>query len=326
MPASQKANLDGLHEANEPDEPHEPGARGAVLIGEVRRAGWRGLARGVHIPESEPRTPGQQAHAWRCLLGEGITFTGLTAAALRGWWLPAVTAQLPAFIAIREQDLRPRRVGLRVSRHRLRIPSVDLDGLEVATPAETILACARLVSLVDLVILGDSALHLGDCTEQELQLAATQRRRGARALRRALPLLDGRSESPGETLLRVLHTSCGIPVEPQFVISDRDQLVARADLRITGTRRLPEYDGAHHRDPAQYERDRRRDRRLQELGWEPYSYSVISVLREPVRILRDADEALDREHVSARIRRFYELLNPSSYTRLGADQLRARLG
>lgn len=305
---------------------HDPGAGESVLIGEVRRAGWRPLARGLHVPATEPSTPGQQAHAWRCLLGDEITFTGLSAAGLRGWWLPELRPDLPAFIAIGEQDLRPRRVGLRVSRHRVRIPSVLLDGLAVATPAETILACARHLSLLDLVILGDSALQRRDCIEQELRRAADQRRRGARLLRKAIPLLDGRSESAGETLLRVLHTTSGVSVEPQFAIKDSEQIVARADLRITGTRRLPEYDGAYHRDPVQYERDRRRDRQLHDLGWEPYSYSVVSVLREPVHILRDADDALRRQHQPQRIKRFYDLLNPSSYTRRGATELHARLG
>lgn len=305
---------------------NEPYLHGPVLIGEVRRAGWRRVARGAYVPGAEPSTPWREVHAWRCLLGDEVTFTGLTAAALRGWWLPALPPDAPAFIAIAEDGVRPRRVGLRVARHRSGIPSMPLEGLEVATPAEAILSSARLLSLLDLVILGDSALHLGDCTTQDLRLASTQRRRGSRALRRALPLFDGRSESPGETLLRVLHTSCGIDVQPQFVIRDSERIVARADLCITGTRRLPEYDGAHHRDPAQYERDRRRDRQLGALGWEPYSYSVLSVLGAPVRILRDADEALGRDHAPTRIKHFYDLLNPSSYTRLGAAQLRARLG
>jgi len=316
----------GVSKAEGTNDSELPGRRGPVLIGEVRRAGWERLARAVYVPASEPNTPGRQAHAWRCLLGDEVTFTGLTSAALRGWWLPVPAEELPAFIAIGEQDARPRRVGLRVARHRSRIPSVRLEGLEVATPAETILACARLLSPLDLVILGDAALHMGDCTEGELRRASVQRRRGARALRRALPLFDGRSESPGETLLRLLHTSCAIPVQPQFVITDGDRIVARADLRITGTRRLPEYDGAHHRDPAQYERDRGRDRRLHTLGWEPYSYSVVSVLAAPAQILRDADDALGRDHVPTRIKLFYELLNASSYTALGAAQLRARLG
>ncbi len=141
-----------------------------------------------------------------------------------------------------------------------------------------------------------------------------------------LPLLNFRSESPGETLLRVLHTSCAVPVEPQFVIKKGDRVLARADLRIAGTHRLPEYDGAYHRDPAQYERDRRRDGRLRALGWEPHSYSIASVLGEPGRILRDADEALGRDHRPQRIKQFYELLAASSYTKLGVAQLNARLG
>lgn len=301
-------------------------ANGAVLVGEIRRAGWRPVARGLYLPESEMSTVAQRTHAWRCLLGDGLVVTGLTAAAIRRWWLPALPLEVPVFIAISEDDPRPRRVGLRVARHRASIPTTRLDGLDVAIPAETMLASARHLSLLDLIILGDSALHSGDCTEQDLRAAAGQRRRGARALRRALPFLDSRSESSGETLLRLLHISCAIRVEPQFVIKKNDRTLARADLRIVGTRRLPEYDGAYHRDPAQYERDRRRDGRLRALGWEPYSYSIASVLGEPVRILRDADGALGRDHRLQRIKQFYELLNPSSYTKRGAAQLHARLG
>ncbi|MDQ3735046.1 MAG: hypothetical protein M3400_13835 [Actinomycetota bacterium] len=298
---------------------------GTALIGEVRRAGWRRVARGVYVPAAEPSTVERDAHGWRCLLGDEVTFTGLTGAALRGWWLPTLPRDLPTYVAISDQDPRPRRVGLRVARHRERIPSVRLKGLAAATPAETILSCARLLSLLDLVILTDAALHMGDCTEADLRLAAGQRRRGARGLRRALPMVDCRSESPGETLLRLLHTSSGISVEPQYVVVATDRIIARADLRITGTRRLPEYDGAHHRVAAQYEQDRRREGRLRALGWEPYSYSTASVLREPVRILRDADEALGRPHVPQRIKGFYDLLNASSYTKAGAGQLRARI-
>lgn len=297
-----------------------------VLLGEIRQAGWQPVARGLYGQGAQPSTASRLAHAWSCLLEENVTFTALTSAAIRGWRLPAVARQAPAFIAIAEHEPRPRRVGLRVARHRAGIPSTQVDGLELATPAETMLACARYLSLLDLVIVGDAALHLGDCTAADLREAAGRRRRGARLLRAALPLLDGRSESPGETVLRVLHTACGIDVEPQYVITGSERIVARADLRITGTRRLPEYDGAHHRDAAQYERDRRREGRLRALGWQPYSYSILSLLREPVRILRDADEALAQTHVPQRIKGFYQLLNPSSYTPFGAARLRARLG
>jgi hypothetical protein len=64
--------------------------------------------------------------------------------------------------------------------------------------------------MLDLVILGDSALHTGDCTLEELAATAAQQRRGAPRLRAALPLLDERSESPWESVMRVLHRAAGI--------------------------------------------------------------------------------------------------------------------
>jgi hypothetical protein len=68
-------------------------------------------------------------------------------------------------------------------------------------------------------------------------------------------------------------------------LDEHGQTVARADLRIAGTRRLVEYDGAHHRDARQYERDRARARQMQALGWVPYSYSATTVRRQPQLIL-----------------------------------------
>ncbi|MDQ4038988.1 MAG: hypothetical protein M3313_11735 [Actinomycetota bacterium] len=90
MSSNPVSGADGIR------QPPLPQMYGKVLIGEVRRAGWERLARGVHVVASEPSTPGRQAHAWRCLLGENVTFTGLTAAALRGWWLPVLPEDTPA--------------------------------------------------------------------------------------------------------------------------------------------------------------------------------------------------------------------------------------
>jgi len=159
-----------------------------------------------------------------------------------------------------------------------------------------------------------------------LELARTPKR-GAPRLRQAVRFADARSESAGESLLRVLHAVCGVPVEPQLVIQDDEgYVVARADLRILGTRRLPEYDGAYHRDAAQYERDRARDRRLRALGWDPYSYSAITVFRTPSVILRDAECALGREHDPDRLTRWREIFAESSYSAAGKLRLRRALG
>jgi|GEM_PF-5426278 len=121
--------------------------------------------------------------------------------------------------------------GLLICRHPRALSAEAFKGLRITTRAETLLAAARDLGLLDLVILGDSALHLGHCTLKELQLTAAQRRRGAPQLPATLPLLDQRSESPRESVMRVLHVAAGIQVEPQKKIYDSfGRFVAGADL------------------------------------------------------------------------------------------------
>jgi hypothetical protein len=136
-------------------------------------------------------------------------------------------------------------------------------GLRITTPAETLLACARDLGILDVVILADSALRQGDVTLIELKIAANQRRRGAPRLRQVIPLLDKRSESAWESVMRVLHVAADIPVEPQHEIVDEyGRFVARVDLLIKGTRRIHEYDGAGHREADTHQKDLKRDRHL----------------------------------------------------------------
>ena len=118
-------------------------------------------------------------------------------------------------------DPRPRRPGLLVCRHTQPFPMNLVNGLRVTTAAETILSAARDLGVLDLVILGDSALRLRHCTLTDLQITARQRRRGAPLLRRLIPLLDARSESPWESIMRVLHQAAEIPVTPQYEIFDQ---------------------------------------------------------------------------------------------------------
>ena len=61
-------------------------------------------------------------------------------------------------------------------------------------------------------------------------------------------MLDARSESAWESIMRVLHQAAEIPVtQQQEIFDERGRFVARVDLRIDGTRRIHEYDGAGHR-------------------------------------------------------------------------------
>lgn len=137
--------------------------------------------------------------------------THLTAAELKGWWLPDAPPH-PVFAAMRRGDPRPRRSALYVCRHPNSYPMTTIaDGLRVTTPAKTLLACARDLGVLDVVIMADAALRACDVTMIELKIAAGQRRRCAPRLRQVIPLPDPRSESPWESVLRVLHRVADIP-------------------------------------------------------------------------------------------------------------------
>ena len=195
-------------------------------------------------------------------------FTSLTSAELRGWWQP-LSVPHPVFVSVPSDAPHPQRRGLYVTRHPRPVGSEMIDGIRAASAAETLLALARDLNLLDLIILGDSAVHLGDCTLEQLSSAAAQRRRGAPRLRVAIPLLDGRSESPWESVLRLLHISADVEVESQKKIYDEwGHFVARADLWVVGTRRVHEYDGEAHRGRDVHRSDLARERRLVEINWQ----------------------------------------------------------
>lgn len=221
------------------------------------------VSRGLHLLAFDPTDLVAELAAWQLVLPPGSGFSHLTAALVRAWWVPPLPPDLPVFAAVRDAQPRPRRDGLVVCRHTQRFEVEEFHGLRVTHPAEILLAAARDLGLLDLVVLADAALHLRHCTMSELRVASARRRRGAPALRRALPYLDGRSESAWESMLRMLHSVCDLPVLPQYVVRDEDgAFCARADLRIPGTRRLSEYDGEVHRTAAQHARDLSRDRLL----------------------------------------------------------------
>lgn len=198
-------------------------------------------------------------------------------------------------------------------------------GLRVASPEEALLAAARDLALIDLVVLIDSALAGGDVTVAEVDKVCGKRRRGVRNLRRGLALADGRSESPWESILRIFYRLCEVPIDVQVPILDRAGVpAARADLMISGTRRLVEYDGDSHRSIHGQAHDMARDRMLMSLGCQRYAYNAVSIRTRPARLLREADEALGRPHDPARLRSWLAALRESTLSSAGRTRLRAR--
>jgi hypothetical protein len=295
--------------------------------GRLRLRAWTPVSHGLYKPTREVDGLVHDLAAWRLVLPDSGAFTGLTAAAVFGWWLPPLPDDLPVFASIDARESRPRRVGLRISRLVDAPPASLVEGVPLAPPAEALLACACELGLLDLVVLVDAALHLGMVSLDELADVMTRRRYGVPMLGRAVELADGRSESAWETLLRVLHIVCGVAVEPQFVLTDEaGGFVARGDLRIVGTTTLHEYDGGEHRKKQRQRRDLARERRIGNVVWTRRGYTDGEVLHQAVSILRDADRSLGRPHRPDRVRAWHALLTDSLFTPSGTARARHRWG
>ncbi|MFD5215412.1 endonuclease domain-containing protein [Microbacterium sp. NPDC058345] len=122
---------------------------------------------------------------------------------------------------------------------------------------------------------------------------------GHRTIRAALPLAREGVESPKETETRRLIVRAGLP-EPvvQHEVCDGARLVARADLAYPELKIAIEYEGDGHRtDKAQWRRDIRRQRDLEDRGW--------IVIRLTQHDLEEGAEALlsrIRRAIASRIR------------------------
>lgn len=120
-------------------------------------------------------------------------------------------------------------------------------GLPVVNVARTVWEVATGATLEAAVCTADSALRRYPEIEGDLgTIAGTfDRRPGSRRARAAVRLADGRAESPGESLSRVLFHLRGIPKpELQHKIYDRDGvLVAVTDFYWEDFCHVGEFDG-----------------------------------------------------------------------------------
>jgi hypothetical protein len=146
---------------------------------------------------------------------------------------------------------------------------------------------------------------IGPADPCQTSSTAFQRRRGAPLLRAAIPLLDKRSESPWESVLRLLHVVADIEVEPQKKIYDEwGNFVARADLWVVGTRRIHEYDGEKHREPDTHRADLTRERRLVEVNVQRVGFTSPQLLHEGASIIAGLDRLLGRTWNPRRLARW----------------------
>ncbi|QCB94092.1 hypothetical protein [Cellulomonas shaoxiangyii] len=134
-------------------------------------------------------------------------------------------------------------------RHTTALPfaPVLVDGVPATSVARTILDVARVGGAAAAVVAGDHALRVGRVRLAELEAelgSLPPRARGAREARRAVGLLDARSESPGESLSRVRMDEGGLTAPVlQHVVRDVHGEAGRVDFWWPAARVVGEFDG-----------------------------------------------------------------------------------
>ena len=168
--------------------------------------------------------------------------------------------------AARDRILHRRHLVLRAG-DVVRAPS----GLWLTCLPRTLLDCAALLTPEALVCLLDDLLHRGRASPDQLAQLVHQRagQPGVAALRQAVADSDGRSESPTESLARLLLLPRLPHLVPQVELRGRSgSLLARFDLADKRLRLAVELDGRRgHAGDAMVAKDRRRDRHTRDLGW-----------------------------------------------------------
>lgn len=256
-----------------------------VLTAAVRRGILLRLRRGAYVRSAhwqaaEPWTrDGLQIQAHYESTGGVSRYSHLSAARLHECH---VWAASPLVHVTTNYANSLKSAGSDVRTHRAFLASSELatlwtwDGREILTTSleRTVLDCARVLPLEQAAVIGDHALRKGACIESMRQLLdQSASKRGSRRAADLLGVLDGRSESVGETRTRQLLRSFGLLLfVPQFEIPTPIGRF-RADFADPGAKVVIEFDGsAKHTDYRPTEEvllaERRRENALVEEGWQ----------------------------------------------------------
>jgi len=182
--------------------------------------------------------------------------------------------------------------GVRVHRSPIaadEVLEVDDGAIRITTPLRTAWDVAALETVPNAVAILDGMVRAGQLDLDECRRVHASARRRWRASRvgKVLPLVDGRSESPPESWVRVACARAALPAPiPQFVVVVDGEFLGKVDLAWPDRGVIVEYEGAHHFDELQIRRDDRRYERLVAAGWR--------VIRLSAADLRDLDAVVER--------------------------------
>lgn len=202
-------------------------------------------------------------------------------------WGGIVPHSIDVHVTVPTGHTRRRTAGLQV--HASDRSTSLRRGVKVTAAADTFVDLARYLSLVDLVVLGDSLVKVGSAAPEELRdAAAAAKGRGARLARRAADLVRAGVDSPMETRTRLLMVLSGLPepVVNHVLRHDDGEIRRRLDLAYPQARLAIEYDGRQHAESTrQWQGDVRRREELDGDGWRLLVLLAPDIYRTPEHTL-----------------------------------------
>lgn len=279
---------------------------------------WVPMLRDVFVHRDVQQSDAVRARALLLVMPSDAIIAGRTAAWLQGVWRPRPGVPVPLEYA-RPRDVDGRGLlGASLSRRVIRLCDdewsdvTEIAGVPVMSPMRTCFDLMRERELVEAVVVADAYAHSGLLSLPWLWAYVDAHRRwpGVRTARNAVDLASDRSQSGGESRLRMIVVLAGFPpplVNPPVYAGHPTRLCGHPDLVIVVGHPVLglEYDGAYHDDGDQRQADNRRENRLLTRARLPLlRYGARSVLRErrlivaeiaamtglwPLAELRDAD-------------------------------------
>lgn len=262
-------------------------AEGWLTRGQLRRRGYRRLVQGVYADPGLPFDHELKCRGVALLLPEGAVLGGHSAA---GWFGAPFAAGGDPVTVLRTDRVPwkgPR--GVRVHQTSLRPEDrMVVDGVPLSSPLRTAWDVVALEPLGTAVAALDAMVRADVVSIAQLRRMADQGagRFGAARMRRAVPLVDPRAESPPESRVRLALVLAGLAPEPQYEVRLGGRFVARVDLAWPEAKLALEYDGAYHFEDGQIVRDDARLEALRAAGW--------TVIRISATDLRNLDAVVDR--------------------------------
>jgi very-short-patch-repair endonuclease len=230
------------------------------------------------------------------LRGRGVV-SGRDAATL--WGADVLVRGAPIEVTV------PREVRFRapegLAMVRSSLPSGDVTELvdvPLTSAERTAFDLARRLPWVEGVVALDAMLAARLITKNGLAAYALARRRWPRVekLLLVLVLSDAGAASPQESRLRILLMRGGLPrpVTQHVVRTAAGTFVARLDLAYPADKIGIEYEGSHHRERGQFQRDMRRLNALNACGWTVLRFGPADIRDNPGAVVSAVRAALNR--------------------------------